>query len=265
VTHSPAESSKVFDSIKKIYNLINFRGRDGDLRECIKNYVNVLRQSCKYFCYIVAPNTDKAFDGFPDNACKNEIKEYSSKLVRMDTTAPFIPILIALRLSNNRIENNLMENYLEVLKLCELFAFRAFLFMEKYSNVGERAMYSVANRLFKGECDYKDILNTIKFNIKKFSSTAEFKATINRPVDSETNNWYDWKGLKYFLFEYEIKLAADHNLNVKWEDFQKKGKKDTIEHILPRAATDDYWTEHWTEEDMKNSIHDIGNLGLLSK
>jgi gentisate 1,2-dioxygenase len=48
-----------------------------------------------------------------------------------------------------------------------------------------------------------------------------------------------------------------------WATFQKKDKKDkkdTIEHILPQTPDKSYWKKRWKNKEIREAIHDIGNL-----
>jgi len=85
------------------------------------------------------------------------------------------------------------------------------------------------------------------------------KEEYEQEVDS-IGDWYNWYGLKYLLYEYEIYLVERAHLHLDWQTLQKKNKKDTIEHILPQTPTDSYWRKHWNKKDIETVLHDIGNL-----
>lgn len=58
---------------------------------------------------------------------------------------------------------------------------------------------------------------------------------------NDREGFYSWSGLRYFLYEYELYLQDNANMKVSWEDFNKRKKEDTIEHIYPQSPNDTYW------------------------
>lgn len=238
------------NSIKETFSLKTYKGNYETLRDNIRAYVDFLRKSCKAYCDIIAPDRDKAFDSFGNTKERKNIVEYSQKLVRLNTTASFVPLLIALRLNHCEA-----KEYLEILKLCEIYAFRVFAMMEKRTNAGQSAMYRGAYRYFHREWDCDNISAEIKWFLTHFCNTEVYEDAVD-----DISDWYNWKGIKYLLFEYETHLAAGANVHLDWKTFQKKDKKDTIEHILPQTPDKQYWIDRWTEEDIEEVTHDLGNL-----
>ena len=247
--HKPNEW-KGCNSIKEEFSLKKYRDDYESLRENIRSYVDFLRKSCKAYCDIIAPDRDKAFDGFNSSKHKKGIVEYSQKLARMSTTASFVPLLMSLRLNNCD-----PKDYLDTLRLCEIYAFRVFIFMEKRTNAGQSAMYRGAHYFFKGEWDYGDINSEIRSFLTYFCDKKTYEESVDK-----IENWYSWKGIKYLLFEYELHLAAGANVHLDWKTFQRKDKKDTIEHILPQTPDKQYWVDRWSEADIEEVTHDFGNL-----
>ena len=238
------------NSIKEEFGLKTNKANYEALRDNIRYYIECLRKSCKAFCDIVAPDRDKAFDNFNDSKLKKEIIEHSQKLVRMNTTASFVPLLMALRLKNCA-----PEEYLDILKICEIYAFRVFIIMQRRTNAGQSAMYRSAYNYFKDEWQYDDIEAEIRSYLSYFCDKEEYEYEVD-----DINDWYNWKGIKYLLFEYEIYLAKGANVHLDWKTFQKKDKKDTIEHILPQTPDNKYWKSRWKKKDINEVTHDLGNL-----
>lgn len=74
-------------------------------------------------------------------------------------------------------------------------------------------------------------------------------------------NWYDWRGLPYFLYEYEIKRQTDDPLPpiVPWDEIGAR----TVEHVLPQMANDPYWTLHFPRKPTRDRyLNHLGNLTL---
>jgi hypothetical protein len=85
------------------------------------------------------------------------------------------------------------------------------------------------------------------------------------------DGFYSWKGLRYFLFEYEqhLKMSAGMGASkLNWQEFNN-AKKDhvTIEHIFPVTPTVGDWPEFellssFEQAKLRNSL---GNLLPLSQ
>ena len=82
------------------------------------------------------------------------------------------------------------------------------------------------------------------------------------------HGYYDWPGLRYFLYEYELELLSrSRQKKVDWEDLLKTPKdKISIEHIYPQ-----YETEAWKpafanirKQEREFYRNSFGNLLLLS-
>jgi hypothetical protein len=76
--------------------------------------------------------------------------------------------------------------------------------------------------------------------------------------------WYGWRDLKYFLYEYEESLcrARHRSIKISWPQLVADRTNHTIEHILPRAPVDEYWTSRFSPELRGKYTDDIGNLCL---
>jgi uncharacterized protein with ParB-like and HNH nuclease domain len=107
--------------------------------------------------------------------------------------------------------------------------------------------------------------------ITKLTQKVSTQSLISRLTHG--NSYYDWKGIKYFLFEYEQELQSQSKTNrskLKWEDFYKENfyyDYKSIEHIYPQKVQDKYWKERFNNFSvperniLKNSL---GNLLPIS-
>jgi len=80
--------------------------------------------------------------------------------------------------------------------------------------------------------------------------------------------YYDWPGLRYFLYEYELKLRSSRGQKkVGWEDLLKMPKdKISIEHIYPQSETVEWKPAFKSirEQEREAYRNSVGNLLLLS-
>ena len=228
--------------------------RHDELLEALHVYVQGLRNSCVSFCDSLRPNRKGSFSLFP-NSVRDEVALWSQKVARIGTTATFLPLLMAVR-KNWPTE---AEKYLEILKLCEAFAFRVYRVARYYASYRQPAMLHLAYKVAHGQTDFSDVVRDIKSNYGSRQSREAFDEFTN--PDSPRSR-YGWTGLRYFLYEYEIHLALGRggSPEVHWSETDGS---DSIEHILPQYIGDQsYWQERFDADSHENYVHDIGNLTL---
>ncbi len=262
--------SKQWKGSKSIRDKFNLRNQNhSQLLSDIDKYINGLYNSCISFCDVLKPNRSDAFQSFSDNI-RTKICLWSDKIVRMGVTTPFLPLFIAMRI---RWPSD-HENYLSLVQLCEKIAFRIYRVAEFRSDFNQLFMLRLANavrqgKIFEGkELDYNSIQHFVKINYnqrKDYEGRDYFEYYFIKEAilpKSYSKDWYSWKGIKYFLYEYEEYLASDKGASpeIQWKDIKER---DTIEHILPQAiAGRCYWKERFNEEEHQHCVDDIGNLML---
>ena len=218
-----------YNSIKNEFSLKNHASDYLKLLNIVKRYVDLLSQACQAYCDIVAPKRDKAFNKFlEDKETRTLLRQKSEKLVRIGNIAPFLPMLMAIRMRYPEDS----DVYLKALDICELYAFRIYRFYERRSNTGQTYLFKKGNQLFKEEITPQVLLAKLKKKILGYSPEERFK----EKMKLGGMNWYNFYGLKYFLYEYEEYLSKGKGVQMPWEDFLRKDKKDTIEHILPQLS-----------------------------
>ncbi len=175
---------------------------------------------------------------------------------RLGAPASFIPLLIAVRLK----ANDQGETYHKILELCEKFAFRVYAWNENQTRKGQSTIYSYTREYFNERLNSAQLFSNLARLALRICSDEKFDERFERAFV----NWFDWKAIKYFLYEYEQERADQRGLFVRmrWEDLIASRKEDTIEHILPQHPRPKYWKERFDEETSNRWIHDIGNLTL---
>jgi hypothetical protein len=81
----------------------------------------------------------------------------------------------------------------------------------------------------------------------------------------KTINFYEWPGIRYFLFEYECHCARRNTLPIDWDAFMRLEKRQTIEHILPqgdKTLDEPYWQSRFSIDEWKDNVNRLGNLCL---
>ena len=225
-----------------------------ELLGALQVYVQGLRNSCVSLCDALQPNRSGTFEMFPTTA-RDDVTRWSEKVTRIGTTATFLPLLMAVR-KNWPTE---AERYLEILKLCETFAFRVYRVARYYASYRQPAMLRLAYRVAHGQMDFSEVVKDIKSDYGSRQSREAFDEFTN--PDSPRSR-YGWTGLRYFLYEYEghLALAQRGSPKVHWSETDGA---DSIEHILPQYIGDQpYWQDRFNRDSHENYMHDIGNLTL---
>ena len=246
-------------SIKDRFALRNHRQDGAELLKLLHQYTDQLREDCVSYCDAYKPTRSGAFDSFRVEVdVQLEVVEWSSKLVRIGVVAPFLPLLLAAR----KRWPERPDRYLELLKLCEAFAFRVYRFMGWRADAAQSTLFRIGHEVRKRKINYAIMLEQIKTELARRCGNDDFESETQgeKPAD-----WYNWAGLRYFLYEYEIALASENGATprVTWEELHSRELQDTIEHILPQSIQDrPYWTKRFAAQEHEKYLHDLGNLTL---
>ena len=250
-------STRLIDnrSIADEYSLKKFPlERHQELYQAIQTYLNTLGQSVLAYRDILRPDY---FDAFSDarQDLRERIRTLSEKFVRLGASATFIPLLIAVRLK----EKDQGETYLKVLELCEKYAFRVYAWNESQPRKGQSSVYWYTREYFNNRLNAKQLLVYLTNLTLRNCPDERFDARFQQPAV----NWFAWKAIKYFLYEYELERANQRRLQVRmaWDDVIAP-RRDTIEHILPQNPRKSYWKERFDQQTHDLWQHDIGNLTL---
>lgn len=240
-------------SIKARFNLRCYQDNHALLLQDLIAYLTTLKDATTAYCDIHQPDRSDAFNNIQNHNMRGQIKTWSRKLNRLGPRVSFLPALIAVRLK----AGDDGRGYLKTVQMCELFDFRVFQWSRARSNAGESTLLRLANQYYKlGNLDW--LVEEIAQLALLYCSDKAFADRFDR-VDE---NWYQWGGISYFLYEYEHHLANGRPVELTWETLAKKSKQQSIEHVLPQNPTDPEWLDQFSPEQRQRWTHDIGNLSL---
>lgn len=241
-------------TIKEYFDLAKYKDDHLKLYTDLKEYLVTLKNATTAFCDLEDPSRPHAFNEIKDKSIRNQVLLFSQKLKRMDVRAGLIPLLIAVRLQSQ--DGGI--TYLETLKLAEKFAFRVYFWIEYQSGAGQPRLFRIANSYY-GHKNVERMLSELTWANLNYCNQAQFQERFN----SETMNWYRWKGIRYLLYEYELYIAEGkkEHPGITWDALWDQKDK-TIEHILPQDPSNPYWQERFTIEQLERWTKDIGNLTL---
>ncbi len=256
ITYFPysRDKAKVFKTYLLSEEFTKKRVFSGELSsEQVREYIDSLQKSIKTWYYMA--NID-------NSPYSEEIKSCLERLQRAGWGA-FKPLTMAIltKLEEESKEED-KDKIAAFLKAAERFNFLIFRLCEFRSNTKNTEFYGLARAFYRENRPIEEIIeritqltdetfdaDTARFNISQFAKSR--------------NGFFDWTGLRYFLYEYEQYLQEEAKgvSKVSWQDITY----DTIEHIYPQTATDDYWTSRFDDESSAFYLNSLGNLLLLSR
>ena len=232
-------------SIKGRFGLRRYQNRHVELLKDLKEYLHSLHDTVIAYCDIYSPTRDGALNNISDPSLRERIILWSKKLVRLGVRASYLPLLIAVRLK--AADNG--AAYLKTLQLLENYSFRVFYWRRARSNAGQTSFFRLGHLYYKNPNTDWTIEEIAQLSLR-YCSNETFEERFKR----EAENWYEWGGINYFLYEYEHFLAGGRPVELTWETLTARSKSSSIEHILPQTPQDSYWSERFTPEQRLTTI-----------
>ncbi len=211
----------------------------------VNKYVLSLKDSIFAWFSMNCPNESDALD-----------KESKIWLIRLNHVGLgcFRPLLMSAYLKNYSHKTDLV-------KACERYRFLVINVSERRSNTNDSCFYRLAHEYYSDN-NKEDLTKVVS---EKTTEWTQIRNFVDNAKDryEHRQGFYSWRGIRYFLYEYEKWLQNNRNIKVNWEIFeQNQGDKISIEHVFPQKSTDTYWKDRFKNE---NLLHSLGNLLLLSK
>ncbi len=184
----------------------------------------------------------------------------------------FRPIIVASYL-NPLITS---EQRIELLKRIERYIFVVFRTTGALSTLGNSKFYTLCNELYRDSKTLDIIIEALDDSMKGwviddngFYKIDSFKAKLDK-LFTKNEGYYSWNGLRYLLYEYELKCMENRSITpkIEWELFKRSDKdRVSIEHIFPQTPNDKYWIDRFGKFDEKQKkilTNTLGNLLALS-
>ena len=238
-------------SLKTRFARDNYVGDQDLLITEVGNYVDSLARAACAYADSLRPDI-QAFKEFGPLAAS--ARAAHSRLSRAGTVAVFQPLMIALR--ERRPHDG--DAYLKILDLCERFAVRTYLIGGYRADAAQTRLYRLAHQVYSGKRTPAEIDESLRRLVMEYANDAYVLQSL---LDMQSN-WYRWGALKFFLYEYEIDLLKGGTPDIAYSYFERGKREKTIEHVLPQTATSSYWKERFTNEQMRQFTHALGNLVL---
>lgn len=162
------------------------------------------------------------------------------------------------------------EKRIELFTAIERFIFICFRIGSLNASFRSSEYYRATRSIYLKELGVDDLIDDIN---QETDSNIEY-AILNFVTKIEKNfdkgGFYDWKPIRYFLYEYEYELARKNNIDKVGREMFTKTEKDkiSIEHILPQTPTKYYWQNQFRQfspEEIRMLSGALGNLLPLSQ
>jgi len=144
--------------------------------------------------------------------------------------------------------------------MCERYSARVFVIRQRRANAGEARLLRLANDLFHG-ADPDVVLRNLAAVLWRYAADSDVRTAL----ESTGENWYNRRGHKYFLYEYELDIKGHAQELPSLSFFTDSAKEQrTTEHVLPQhpKADDLCWWKNFTKEQHAGLVHSLGNLAL---
>ena len=226
----------------------------------LRNYIKSLQKAAKQW-YIIN-NPEHAFN---NSSIGFEECRWLIKINRLGLRV-FGPLTLSVYMVSEDEKQKL--NYLKAL---ESFIFLNYVCGGRRSTFGNADFCHLSKRLYYKEdnCTVDDVSDELslwtygtdevdaEFSIDKFLTLIK-----DQFRSSKKSGYYDWSGVKYFLFEYDDYLRGKENSKVNWNT------PDSIEHIYPQTPEDKSWDlafKGFTDKQKRILCNSLGNLILLDR
>lgn len=237
-----------------------------DQAQCISvkdvyNYVKSLKNSVEIWYQILNPS-DSQFD---DN-----VKVWLEKINRLEILQYAPLVMVFFQTTSN---TDLRVKFLKVL---EKFIFITYLLRSRgsysvYIGSDDINFTEMSFQLSKKDTSPETIIKQIEQKNDILMETSELIPHLK--AEFRKKGFYEWIGIKYFLYEYEIDLKENSKTHrdkvIKWDEYiEDRRDYHTVEHIYPQRPRKECWTDKYSKYSEKERTalrHSLGNLVPLSQ
>lgn len=170
------------------------------------------------------------------------------------------------------------KDRIKLFKAIERFIFIAFRLSQARGNYGNSEFYNLSRDLYYGTTDIDTIVKSLDERLAfTFNEDGTFKLNSfqdfisNKFKYGAKDGFYGWRGLRYFLYEYEQHLfgqSKNKTQKISWDKFVNSEDMVSIEHILPQTPDKKCWRDsfkQYSPTKLAALTNTLGNLLALSQ
>jgi uncharacterized protein with ParB-like and HNH nuclease domain len=225
----------------------------------IYSYVQSLQQYVGLWYKIANPD---------DSDFSEEEKIWLDKLSRMEpqrSDSPVPPFVMVFFQKEKNITKRV-----KFLKSLEQLKFLGLLTRYNRYYTREENFLSLAIKLSKSSLTSDKVIKELEERHSEVITNKEFFKDVRIKF---LDGFYNWRGILYFLYEYELNLqiqSKTKRVKLNWNEFTKFKGYDykSVEHIYPQNARKECWSSkfsHYTTKERGIIRNSIGNLLPLSR
>lgn len=225
----------------------------------IQEYITSIQESARQWYALHFPGSATGLE--------DKVRRGLERLCRLGRGA-FAPLILAALVK--KADRGQM---VAVLREAERFIFLVSRVSRRRADTGDSHFFSRASDYYWDEASLGDVTKEVAAWTDQYYSVDQFRLHVQESFDQpHRQGFYDWSGLRYFLFEYEQHLQSQKKsatTKINWDEFNE-AKRDhvTIEHIYPQSAESASWTKrfgklNWSQQ--RQVLHGLGNLLALSQ
>lgn len=244
----------IFEKIFTTHKVLN-----GDLIEKdIREYIESISEGVKQWFIMYNPSHPHALE----LTKSKELLFWLKKQNRLGFKS-FAPLILGAFLKNNDVSKKI-----ELIKAIESYVFLIFNVSFRRSNTGTYHFNAKASELYREELTVDDIIKDISFwtygnnDYHGYFDADNFHSFIKDLfLREQTFGFFDWKYLRYFLYEYEIYLNGNSEKASDWDKFKE------IHSVYPQVSTKACWKKEFgnlSSSKQKRLKGSLGNLILSS-
>ncbi len=161
-----------------------------------------------------------------------------------------------------------------IFKEIERFIFVVFQMTGTRSNYSSAEFFKAVRKINHGDMELAELKNRLRSRMSYWVTDQgkfvdlDFYSLLEKKFSNNGDGYYDWSGLHYFLYEYELSLlSCSRQEKVDWTSLLKTPKdKISIEHIYPQSETREWKPAFKGKRKKERDAYrnSLGNLLLLS-
>ena len=228
--------------------------------DSLDNYVSSLRDSVELWYQIHNPL---------DSTKSKEVGEWLYKINRLGELGINIHGCSALIMNFLKVEKNIEVRISFLIELERLLFITSLISISDYILDSEGVNFlKLAYKLHHKKIKVEYVIKKISEQTNNIMTNDNIKNFLIK--DFSERGFYHWKGIRYFLYEYDLSLYQESKTQRKklnWEDFNKRDYE-SIEHIYPQGARAKCWTDIFSRFSSKHKKilrNSLGNLLPLSR
>ncbi|WP_367146877.1 HNH endonuclease family protein [Methanobacterium sp.] len=257
-----SQLADIHKQLKEYFRTYERNEAYGKCYDEMQEYIYSLKSMSARLRDILKPDYYHAFPNIENEKTRQDLSVPFSQIGRLEVQSNIL--VLAVSIYETFIKQP--DELLTLMKLCEILAFRIYYIWGYMASKLQTRIYKLSCDIYRGKKNYSQIKSEINTILEQEAPENEIELKL-----TSNDDFYEWKGIKYFLYEYELykcqKKIVDGKPELTWEHLKNQIKKESIEHILPQTIIGSggevkYWTKRFNAVEHSKNVRRLGNLTL---